>query len=103
MRTLVVRYQTKPDRADENQALIERVFAELAERKPGAFGYTSLRLDDGVSFVHIVHESGESGFALTELAAFQEFVAGIADRCVQPPVAMETRVVGAYEFTLPRV
>jgi hypothetical protein len=27
MRTIVVRYETKPDRADENQQLIERVFA----------------------------------------------------------------------------
>ena len=35
MPTLFVRYRTKPDRAEENQQLIERVFEELAERDPG--------------------------------------------------------------------
>jgi hypothetical protein len=30
MRTVVVRYETKLDRADENQRLVEKVFAELA-------------------------------------------------------------------------
>ena len=39
MKTIVVRYQTKPERADENQRLIEAVFAELDERKPKGFTY----------------------------------------------------------------
>jgi len=30
MKATVVRYQAKPDRADENQQLIEAVFAELS-------------------------------------------------------------------------
>ena len=42
---VVVRYQTKPERADENQALIERVFAELNEVHPDALRYASFRLD----------------------------------------------------------
>ena len=29
MKATVVRYQAKPDRADENQGLIEAVFADL--------------------------------------------------------------------------
>ena len=37
MSTTIVRYETKPDRADENQALIERVFAELAANQPEGF------------------------------------------------------------------
>ena len=32
MTATVVRYQAKPDRADENQQLIEAVFADLAAR-----------------------------------------------------------------------
>ena len=32
MATIVVRYQAKPDRADENQKLIEAVFADLDAR-----------------------------------------------------------------------
>ena len=57
MRTVVVRYETKPDRADENQRLVEKVYAELAERRPDNFRYVTLRLEDGVSFVHIVVEN----------------------------------------------
>ena len=59
MRTVVVRYQTKPECADENQQLVEKVFAELAERRPAGFGYVTFRLEDGTSFVHIVHETAE--------------------------------------------
>ena len=36
MKATVVRYQAKPDRADENQRLIEAVFAQLQEREPRA-------------------------------------------------------------------
>ena len=50
MRTVVVRYETKPERADENQRLVEKVYAELAERGPDNFRYITFRLEDGVSF-----------------------------------------------------
>ena len=56
MKTTVVRYQAKPERADENQKLIEAVFAELEERQPEGFTYKVFRLDDGVSFIHVVIE-----------------------------------------------
>ena len=36
MKTTVVRYQAKPERADENQRLIEALFAELNGREPVA-------------------------------------------------------------------
>ena len=39
MTTTVVRYQAKPDRAEENQRLIETVFAELNERELEGFTY----------------------------------------------------------------
>ena len=54
MPNVVVRYQTKPECADENQALVEAVFADLEARKTAGFTYQSLRLEDGVSFVHDV-------------------------------------------------
>ncbi len=34
--TKVIRYRTKPDRAEENDRLIREVFAELAEGNPRA-------------------------------------------------------------------
>ncbi|MCU1374896.1 MAG: hypothetical protein JWO68_2182 [Actinomycetia bacterium] len=96
---IVVRYRTKPERAEENQQLVEAVFAELAELGATGFSYASFRLDDGVSFVHVVVEDDAPGsVALNEVPAFQAFVAGIADRCEEGPVAMGSTVVGAHRM-----
>jgi hypothetical protein len=98
MKATVVRYQAKPDRADENQALIEAVFAQLEERAPEGFTYKVFRLEDGVSFVHVVieHDDVDNPDSLQDVPAFQAFVAGIADRCDVPPLAMGATVVGGY-------
>ena len=98
MTATVVRYQAKPDRADENQKLIEAVFADLDERQPDglhlqgvpargrrelrARGHRARRVDDPDS--------------LQDVPAFQAFVADIGDRCDVPPLAMGATVVGGY-------
>jgi hypothetical protein len=93
----VVRYQARSDRADENQRLIEAVFAELRERNPKGFTYQVFRLDDGVSFVHAVTEDDvPERDSLQDVPAFQAFVAKIAERCDVAPVAMGATVVGSY-------
>jgi hypothetical protein len=97
MNATVVSYQTKPDRADENQRLIEAVFSELEERQPQGFTYKAFRLEDGVSFIHVVieHDIDEPD-SLQAVPAFQRFVADIADRCDVPPAAIGATIVGAY-------
>jgi len=97
MKAIVVRYQAKPDRADENQRLVEAVFDDLAARRPKGFSYNVFRLEDGVSFVHVVvEEDVEAPDSLQAVPAFQAFVAGIADRCDVAPVAMGATIVGSY-------
>ena len=97
MKAIVVQYQAKPERADENQQLIEAVFAQLKESAPKGFSYNVFRLEDGVSFVHaVVEHDVESPDSLQEVPAFQAFVANIADRCDVAPVAKGATVVGAY-------
>jgi len=100
MRTVIVRYETNPDRADENQRLVENVFAELAERQPDNFRYAALRLEDGVSFVHIVIETddGSNSIPLTDIAAFREFQREITDRCAVQPVPSGATIVGSHGF-----
>jgi hypothetical protein len=97
MTTTVVRYQAKPERADENQHLIEAVFAELNERQPEGFTYKVFRLEDGVSFIHVVieHDIDEPD-SLQAIPAFQAFVADIADRCDIAPMATAATIVGGY-------
>jgi hypothetical protein len=98
MSATVVRYQAKADRADENQRLIEAVFAELDAEKLDGFTYKVFRLEDGVTFVHVVieHDDVEHPDSLQDVKAFQAFVADIADRCDVPPLAMKATIVGGY-------
>ena len=97
MKATVVRYQAKPQRADENQKLIEAVFAELEEREPNGFTYKVFRLEDCISFVHVVIEHDvDNPDSLQAVPAFQAFVADIADRCDVAPVAMGATIVGGY-------
>jgi hypothetical protein len=97
MNATVVRYQTKPERADENQKLVEAVFTELEESQPEGFTYKVFRLEDGVSFVHVLIEHGiDEPDSLQAVPAFQNFVADIADRCDIPPAASGATIVGGF-------
>ena len=52
-----------------------------------------------MSFVHVlVEEDGGASVALTDVPAFKEFVAGIAERCDEQPVAQQAAVVGAHRM-----
>ena len=94
----VVQYRVKPERAEEHLRLIEAVFADLDQREPEGFTYKVFRLEDGVSFVHVVieHDDVDQPDSLQEVPAFQAFVADIADRCDVPPLAMGATVVGGW-------
>jgi hypothetical protein len=98
MSATVVRYETRPDQASENQRLVEAVFADLEEREPAGFTYKVFRLEDGVGFVHVLveHDDVEEPDSLQDVPAFQAFLAGISDRCAVPPVASGATVVGGY-------
>ncbi|MDQ1476807.1 MAG: hypothetical protein QOE62_2036 [Actinomycetota bacterium] len=97
MKTIVVRYQAKPDRADENQRLIEAVFEDLEKHQPEGFTYKVFRLDDGVSFIHVVIEHDvDNPSSLQDVPAFQAFVADIGGRCDLPPLATGATLVGGF-------
>jgi hypothetical protein len=99
METVIFQYETKPDAADDNQRLVERVFTQLVAADPGGLRYASFRLADGVTFVHVALFEGENN-PLPGTAAFQEFQHAIADRCVQPPARAAATVIGTYRFGL---
>jgi hypothetical protein len=99
MTVTIVRYTTKPERADENQALVEKVFVELDAARPAGLRYATFRLADTVSFVHVAAIDTEDGTnPLTQTPAFVEFVRDIADRCEEGPVASEATLVGSHQF-----
>ena len=95
----MVSYKLKADRVAENERLAEAVFEALKETQPSGLRYATFRLEDGVSFVHIVsHEEADGGNALTALPAFKAFAAEVKDRCEVPPVRVELKMIGAYGF-----
>ena len=96
MRTVMVRYKVRPEAAAENERLIRQVFAQLASEAPAGVRYQSIRLADGVSFVHTASYNGEGPSPLALLPAFKEFLAGIKERCVEQPVTFEAEALGAY-------
>jgi acyl dehydratase len=95
--TKVIRYRTTPESADENARLVRDVFAELNEEKPDGFRYSTFRLDDGVSFVHVAQLDGDEN-PLTTSPAFAKFQSGLKDRCVEGPAPADATVVGTYRL-----
>jgi len=96
MKRSLIRYRTKPERADENERLIKGVFAELQAKSPAGVRYLALRLGDG-SFIHFVAtESSEGANPITSLDAFRAFQGGIKDRCLELPQSSDVTIVGNY-------
>jgi acyl dehydratase len=93
--TRVIRYSTKPELADENERLVRGVFAELAEENPAGLRYATLRLADGVSFVHVAVTDGDEN-PLTSSPAFAAFQADIGERCADGPTPSEATVIGNF-------
>lgn len=96
-KAFVVRYEMQPGSADENQQLIESVFAELAEKRPEGLRYASFRLADEVTFVHVLY-SDDDAPDLTEFAAFQDFQKEFGARLAGAPQAQGGQLVGSYGF-----
>jgi hypothetical protein len=96
-KAVIVRYQTTPETADENQRLVEQVYAELAAIDPGSLRYATFRLADGVSFVLVALVEGDVN-PLPGMAAFQTFQANLADRVAQGPDPQDATIVGSYGF-----
>ena len=97
MKTMLISYQVKPDRVDENKRYVQNVFKELQALAPTDFKYASMLQEDGVSFVHMVSFDPDDGNGpLPELAAFKQFIDNIAERCDIPPNARVVEVVGDY-------
>jgi hypothetical protein len=94
----VVRYRTTgPEAAEQNQRLVENVFAELEESKPEGIRYAVFRLEDGVTFLHVALVDGEPN-PLQSVAAFGEFQREIGDRVAEGPVATDATVVASYRL-----
>jgi hypothetical protein len=100
--SVVVSYQVRPEAVAEHIRLIEGVFTQLRAEQPGNVEYKVVRLDDGISFLHISSADTPDGSnPLPELSAFREFGRDIASRAATPPVPVAADIVGAYYPAVP--
>ena len=96
MGSSMVRYKVKPERAEENVALIQAVYSQLNDERPEGLHYATFCLPDGVSFMHVVIETDQAGQILGQFSAFKAFSADVESRCDEPPVATELTLVGSF-------
>ena len=95
----MVSYRLKPDRVAENERLAAAVYDALRQARPPGLRYATFRLEDGVSFIHIVaHEEADGSNALTALPAFKAFASGVKERCEVLPARVELATIGSYGF-----
>lgn len=93
--TVIVQYKIKPDKIEENKALIRNVFAELRLSNPAGVSYFVLALDDG-GFIHVFSAPEGEENALSKLKAFQEFRKDIKLRCVELPQSRHIEEIDSF-------
>ncbi len=99
---VVVSYKVRPEAVAEHVRLIEAVFDQLSAEQPDNVEYKVLRLDDGVSFVHVsTADTPDGSNPLPELSAFREFGRDSAARVATPPVPTAADIIGTYHPAKP--
>jgi hypothetical protein len=94
----LIRYKTKPESADENQRLVEKVYEELMARDPLGVHYATLRLEDGVTFLHLfTTDSDDASNTLGGIAAFAEFLRDLHRHCYEPPIEQTVSIIRSYK------
>lgn len=98
-RATIVRYTTKPGRADENEALARAVFTELRSGPRQPLAYALLRHGD--DFLHLfLNLAADDADGLVELQSFKAFTAAGGDRWAAPPdlARHSMQLVDAFGF-----
>jgi hypothetical protein len=97
MTSHMVSYKVKPEQTARNEELIHAVFAELDQVQPVGIRYAVSRLDDGVSFIHLILIDGDEGKnPLPQLESLRAFHAGVRERCEEPPVRTKLSEIGSF-------
>jgi hypothetical protein len=94
---VVVSYRVKPESVAEHVRLIEAVFDQLRAQRRTDVDYRVIRLEDGVSFVHMsTADTPDGSSPLPTLSSFQDFGRALSERVETPPEAKPGDLVGAY-------
>ncbi len=95
MPTVMIRYQLHPDQVETQLRLLDDVYREMHALRPAGLSYTTIQLDDHVTFLAIVNGDAVPA-VLTDLPAFQHYRSTLHQRCSQPPAMTSGRTIHAY-------
>jgi len=94
----MVRYKVKPEHVAENEELIRALYEELQSTAPAGLHHASFRLDDGVSFLHLVSLVDDGHDPLLELDAFKRFREHLDERCDEIRVHTGLDEIGSFKL-----
>ena len=96
MKHVLINYIVKPERADENAALIKQVFKQLKEKQLVGVKYSAYKMGENV-FVHIAQFENEAAHQqFTALESFKAFRKDMAERQIEKPVTNSIEEVGSF-------
>lgn len=97
MINVMVTYTIKPDRVEENEALVRAVYEGLREIGDPEVRYGTFKKEDGVTFVHLAFfPSAEKQAVLSNSPAFKAFQAELGERCDVPPNPQPLQPIGSH-------
>lgn len=96
-RFFTVRYKCKSEYAAQNEVLVRDLMAELTQTRTEGVRYAVFKLEDGVSFIHLVVTETEAMLEpLGRLDAYRALQHRKMDRFDERPVVTELHELGAY-------
>jgi len=99
MRHHMVRYTVRPDCVAEQEALILALYEDLERVRPSGLGHASFRLDDQLSYVHLVALApNEKTNPMLEVPAFRALRDGLGRRAVGARVETALHEVGSFRM-----
>jgi hypothetical protein len=95
----MIRYTVKPDQVAHNEELLQAVFAELDQTQLAGVRYAAFKLEDGVTFIHLIYNEHEKGQSpLSQLDALRAFHLGIRERCDVAPTRTKLSEIGSFRI-----
>lgn len=96
MKQVLINYIVKPEKANENAALIKQVFVQLKEAQLKGVKYSAYRMSNNV-FVHVAQFENEAAQQqFTSLELFKIFRTNIAEWQTEKPVTNNIEEIGSF-------
>ena len=99
MKQVLINYIVKPEKVDENAALIRQVFQQMRDEHLKGVKYSAYKMGENI-FVHVAQFENEKAHQqFTSLESFKAFRENIAERQIEKPVTNNIEELGSFSAT----